>query len=84
MDFYSSYAQGFARVAACTRPIVAVDPERNADGVIEQVRDLHDDGVAVAIFPELSETFFLPDIPSGLLKAGEGKVVLSAANTFTA
>ena len=31
MDFYSSWAQGFARVAACTLPIVAVDPERNAD-----------------------------------------------------
>ena len=45
MDFYSSYAQGFARVAACTQPIVAVDPERNADAVIEQVRDLHDEGV---------------------------------------
>jgi NAD+ synthase (glutamine-hydrolysing) len=53
MDFYSSYAQGFARVAACTQPIVAVDPERNADAVIEQVRDLHDEGVALAIFPEL-------------------------------
>jgi NAD+ synthase (glutamine-hydrolysing) len=53
MDFYSAYAQGFARVAACTQPIVAVDPERNADAVIEQVRDLHDEGVAVAIFPEL-------------------------------
>ncbi|GAB3078428.1 NAD(+) synthase [Intrasporangium mesophilum] len=53
MDFYSSYAQGFARVAACTQPIVAVDPERNADAVIAHVRDLHDDGVALAIFPEL-------------------------------
>ena len=53
MDFYSSYAQGFARVAACTLPIVAVDPERNADAVIAQARDLADEGVALAIFPEL-------------------------------
>jgi NAD+ synthase (glutamine-hydrolysing) len=53
MDFYSSYAQGFARVAACTLPIVAVDPERNADAVIAEARDLADEGVALAIFPEL-------------------------------
>src|SRR6476469_5473727 len=53
MDFYSSWAQGFARVAACTLPIVAVDPERNADAVIAQLRDLDDDGVGLAIFPEL-------------------------------
>src|SRR5687768_3026798 len=53
MDFYSSYAQGFARVAACTLPIVAADPERNADAVIAQARELDDDAVALAIFPEL-------------------------------
>src|SRR6476469_3108901 len=53
MDFFSSWAQGFARVAACTLPIVAVDPERNADAVIAQLRDLDDDGVGLAIFPEL-------------------------------
>ncbi|MFC7597212.1 NAD(+) synthase [Terrabacter sp. GCM10028922] len=53
MDFYSSYAQGFARVAACTLPIVAADPERNADAVVAQARELDADGVALAIFPEL-------------------------------
>ncbi|NUR17172.1 MAG: NAD(+) synthase [Dermatophilaceae bacterium] len=53
MDFYSSYAQGFARVAACTLPIVAADPERNADAVVAEARDLADEGVALAIFPEL-------------------------------
>ena len=53
MDFYSSYAQGFARVAACTVPVTVADPERNADAVITQVRELHEDGVAFAIFPEL-------------------------------
>ncbi|WP_374970818.1 NAD(+) synthase [Terrabacter sp. BE26] len=53
MDFYSSWAQGFARVAACTVPIVAVDPERNADAVLAQVRELDEDGVGLAIFPEL-------------------------------
>jgi NAD+ synthase (glutamine-hydrolysing) len=53
MDFTSAYAHGFARVAACTFPISAVDPDRNADAIIAQARELDEQGVAVAIFPEL-------------------------------
>ncbi len=52
-DFHSAYAQGFARVAACTLPIGIADPAANARAVIEQARGLHDDAVAVAVFPEL-------------------------------
>ncbi|MFA6299998.1 MAG: nitrilase-related carbon-nitrogen hydrolase, partial [Nocardioides sp.] len=53
MDFYSAYAHGFARVAACTIPIAVADPATNVRTVLEQARLCHDDGVAVAIFPEL-------------------------------
>jgi len=53
VDFYSPYAHGFARVAACTIPIAVADPATNARTVIEQARACHDDGVAVAVFPEL-------------------------------
>lgn len=53
MDFYSSYAQGYARVAACTFHVRQVDPATNADRVLEQVRELDRDGVGLAIFPEL-------------------------------
>ncbi|GAA1976933.1 NAD(+) synthase [Nocardioides panacihumi] len=53
MDFYSAYAHGFARVAAVTIPIAVADPATNARTVIEQVRACHDEGVAVAVFPEL-------------------------------
>jgi NAD+ synthase (glutamine-hydrolysing) len=53
VDFYSAYAHGFARVAACTVPIRVADPATNARTVIEQARVCADDGVAVAIFPEL-------------------------------
>lgn len=53
MDFYSAYAQGFARVAACTVPVRVADPAANARAVVEQVRACHDDAVAVAVFPEL-------------------------------
>ncbi|WP_457254385.1 NAD(+) synthase [Pedococcus sp. P5_B7] len=53
-NFASAYRHGFARVAACTIPVAAGDPARNAEAVIEQVRGLHEDAVAVALFPELS------------------------------
>ena len=54
MDFRNVYAQGFARVAACTLPVAIADPMTNAERIIEQTRACHDDGVAVALFPELS------------------------------
>ncbi len=53
MDFRNAYAQGFARVAACTLPVVMADPAANARATIEQARALHEEGVAVALFPEL-------------------------------
>ncbi|MBD2759439.1 NAD(+) synthase [Yimella sp. cx-573] len=53
MDFYSAYAQGYARVASCTVPTAIADPATNAASIIEEVKAVHDDGVAVAIFPEL-------------------------------
>jgi NAD+ synthase (glutamine-hydrolysing) len=53
VDFYSAYAHGFARIAACTVPIRVADPATNARTVLEQARVCSDDGVAVAIFPEL-------------------------------
>ena len=54
MDFWSSYAHGFARVAACTIPVAIADPARNAEVVLEQARACHEDAVALAVFPELS------------------------------
>ncbi|HNM97396.1 MAG TPA: hypothetical protein PKK40_05580, partial [Marmoricola sp.] len=53
MDFTNIYAHGFARVAACTVPVAIADPEANAKTVIAEARACHDDGVAVAVFPEL-------------------------------
>ncbi|MQW77808.1 NAD(+) synthase [Nocardioides sp. dk4132] len=53
MDFYSAYAHGFARVAAVTLPVRVADPATNLAHVLEQARACHDDGVAVAVFPEL-------------------------------
>jgi NAD+ synthase (glutamine-hydrolysing) len=53
VDFYSAYAHGFARVAACTVPVRVADPAANARAVLEQARVCSEDGVGVAIFPEL-------------------------------
>ncbi|MGO4257443.1 NAD(+) synthase [Marmoricola sp. RAF53] len=61
MDFDSCYAHGFARVAACTIPVAIADPVTNAASVLEQARACHDDGVAVAVFPELCLTGYAID-----------------------
>jgi NAD+ synthase (glutamine-hydrolysing) len=61
VDFFSAYDQGFARVAACTVPVAIADPARNATTVLEQARACHEDGVAVAVFPELSLTGYAID-----------------------
>ncbi|UFU01671.1 NAD(+) synthase [Ruania suaedae] len=55
-SFGSSYGHGFARVATCTIDVTLADPARNAQAVLEQARACHEDGVAVAVFPELCLT----------------------------
>jgi NAD+ synthase (glutamine-hydrolysing) len=54
MDFYNAYSQGFVRVAACTHHTALADPAGNADAVLRLARECHDDGVALAVFPELT------------------------------
>jgi NAD+ synthase (glutamine-hydrolysing) len=61
VDFYSAYEHGFARVAACTLPVAIADPEANARTVLAQARECHDNGVAVAVFPELCLTGYAVD-----------------------
>lgn len=54
LPFTNPYRHGFARVAAVTIPVGVADPATNAEAVIAEARACHDDGVAVALFPELS------------------------------
>jgi NAD+ synthase (glutamine-hydrolysing) len=54
MDFYSAYGQGFIRVAACTMRTAIGEPATNADSVLRLARECHDEGVGLAIFPELT------------------------------
>ena len=54
MDFYNTYSQGFARVAACTHHAAIGDPAANAASVLRLARQCHDEGVSLAVFPELT------------------------------
>src|SRR6478672_2276278 len=56
MDFRCIYEHGFARVAACTQHRALADPPANAEAVLRQARACSEDGVAVAVFPELCLT----------------------------
>ncbi|MER6565386.1 NAD(+) synthase [Streptomyces sp. NPDC001093] len=53
MNFWSIYQHGFARVAACTGHTVIADPPANAEAVLRHARRCAEEGVAVAVFPEL-------------------------------
>ncbi|MEU5540175.1 NAD(+) synthase [Streptomyces sp. NPDC020362] len=56
MNFWSIYQHGFARIAACTGHSAIADPHANAEAVLRQARRCAEDGVAVAVFPELGLT----------------------------
>ncbi len=84
MDFNSAYAQGFARVAACTVPVSVADPSANAAAVLAEARACHDEGVAVAVFPELALTGYAVDdlfLQEAVLDAVERAVGELAAAT---
>jgi NAD+ synthase (glutamine-hydrolysing) len=86
MDFFSTYDQGFARVAACTMPTAIADPAANAESVLRLARECHDDGVAVALFPELTlsgysiEDLLLQDALLDAVHAALADVVSGSAN----
>ncbi|MGV1009415.1 MAG: NAD(+) synthase [Dermatophilaceae bacterium] len=56
MEFHSLYDHGFVRVAACTVPVVLADPAANAVATLAVARECSDEGVGLAIFPELGLT----------------------------
>ena len=61
MSFHSLYGHGFARVAACTADVYLADPVRNAAGIADVAQRCSEQGVAVALFPELSLTGYSLD-----------------------
>ena len=88
MHFRSLYEHGFARVAACTARVAIADPARNADAVLRQARACHEEGIAVAVFPELTLTGYsiedllhqdavLDDVLAGLATVAAGSADLT-------
>ena len=59
--FHSLYEHGFARVAACTADVFIADPARNAASIADVARQCSEQGVAVAVFPELALTGYAID-----------------------
>jgi NAD+ synthase (glutamine-hydrolysing) len=78
MDFYNAYSHGFVRVAACTHQTAIGDPAANAAAVLRLARQCHEEGVGLAVFPELTlsgysiEDILLQDV---LLDAVEDAVL---------
>ena len=86
MDFYSAYRHGFVRVAACTHRTVLADPAANAESVLRIARDCHDEGVAIAVFPELTlsgyslEDILMQDSLLDAVEAAVAEVVAGSAD----
>jgi len=86
VDFFSAYAHGFARVAACTHATVLADPAANAESVLRIARDCHDDAVAVAVFPELTlsgysiEDILLQDSLLGAVEDALARIVAESVD----
>ncbi len=84
MEFRSLYAHGLVRVAAVTTRTTLADPLANAAAVLEQARGCADEGVAVAVFPELTLTgYSIEDLlmQDAVLDACETALAQLAADT---
>ena len=85
MDFRSAYRHGFVRVAACTLRTAIGDPVANAESVIASARACHDEGVGLAVFPELTlcgysiEDILLQDALLAEVQRALGDVVEASA-----
>jgi NAD+ synthase (glutamine-hydrolysing) len=80
VNFRSLYEHGFARVAACSTRVAIADPPANAEAVLRQARECHEEGVAVAVFPEMCltgysiEDLLLQDVVLDDVDAAVGQV----------
>jgi NAD+ synthase (glutamine-hydrolysing) len=89
VNFESIYQQGFARVAACTGHTAIADPAANAESVLRQARRCAQEGVAIAVFPELGlsgysiEDLLLQDAVLDDVEAALATVVAGSADLMT-
>jgi NAD+ synthase (glutamine-hydrolysing) len=89
MNFRSVYQHGFARVAACTLPVAIADPPVNAERTLREARACDEEGVAVALFPELGltgysiEDLLMQDVVLDGVEAAVATVVEGSAELGT-
>lgn len=89
LNFWSIYQHGFARVAACTGHTVIADPRANAEAALLQARRCAEEGVAVAVFPELGltgysiEDLLLQDVVLDDVERALDTVVAGSADLLT-
>jgi len=89
VNFDSVYDQGFARVAACTVPVSVANPPVNATTVLAEARACHEEGVAVAVFPELClsgyaiEDLLLQETVLDAVEVAIGELVKASADLRT-
>ncbi|MEU4617061.1 NAD(+) synthase [Streptomyces umbrinus] len=89
MNLWSIYQHGFARIAACTGHAAIADPPANAEAVLRQGRRCAQEGVAVAVFPELClsgysiEDLLLQDALLDEVEAALQTVVAGSAELLT-
>ena len=57
----SLYDHGFVRVAACTSAGRVGDPQANAEAILASWQACHEDGAALAVFPELALSSYAID-----------------------
>ncbi len=85
LNFRSLYRQGFARVAACTIRTALADPACNAEAILAIARDCEAQGVALAVFPELTlssysiEDLLLQDVLLEAVEQAIGSMLQASA-----
>src|ERR1044072_2241662 len=77
MEFFSPYAHDFVRIAACVPRLAVADPAFNAAQTLAQLKQGHDSGVALMVFPELGISAYAIDdllLQDALLEAGQAEI----------
>ncbi|MFZ5669671.1 MAG: NAD(+) synthase [Pseudomonadota bacterium] len=80
LPFDTPYRHGFLRLAACVPETSLADPAANAARTLDMVRQAHDDGVALMVFPELGlcaysiDDLLLQDALLGAVEAALGRL----------
>jgi NAD+ synthase (glutamine-hydrolysing) len=87
MSFRSIYRHGFIRAASCTIRTTIADPLANAAAIESMLGDMHEQSVALCVFPELALSGYAIDdllLQTALLEAVENAVsrLVEASRSF--